>query len=98
MEPANRCRICIASLPGSVRLPGLVSWRAGRFLDRNEPSLPPLDILHRIIPTTDTGIPGIEMQQGVIRAAAHAATRCALAITALLPGINLRNFTFEEES
>jgi hypothetical protein len=38
------------------------------------------------------------MQPGVIRAAAHAATRCALPITALLPGINLRNFTFEEEN
>jgi hypothetical protein len=38
------------------------------------------------------------MQQGVIRAAVHDATRCALAITALLPGINLRNFSFEEEN
>ncbi len=55
---------------------------------QKQPSLPPLDILHRIIPTTDTGIPGIEMQQGVIRAAVHTATRCALAITTLLPGIN----------
>jgi F420H(2)-dependent quinone reductase len=34
----------------------------------------------------------------VIRAAAHPATRCALAITALLPGINLRDITFEEEN
>jgi hypothetical protein len=45
-----------------------------------------------------TGIPRIEMQPGVMRAGVHATTRCALAITALLPGINLRNFTFEEEN
>jgi hypothetical protein len=34
----------------------------------------------------------------VIRAAVHAATRCASAITALLPGIYLRDITFEEEN
>ncbi len=38
------------------------------------------------------------MYPSVIRSAMHAATRCALAITALLLGINLRNITFEEEN
>ncbi len=38
------------------------------------------------------------MYSGPIRSAIHAATRSALAITALLPGINLRNITFEEEN
>jgi len=32
----------------------------------------------------------------VIRSAVHAATRCALAITALHPGFNLRNLAYEE--
>jgi hypothetical protein len=38
------------------------------------------------------------MYPSVIRSAMHAAARCALAITALLLGINLRNITFEEEN
>jgi hypothetical protein len=33
----------------------------------------------------------------VIRSAVHAATRCALAITTLLPGFNLKNIASEEE-
>jgi hypothetical protein len=32
----------------------------------------------------------------VIRSAVHAATRCALAITILLPEFNLENIAFEE--
>jgi hypothetical protein len=66
--------------------------------DRNEPSLPPLDILHRIPRTPGVGILRIEIYPGVIRSTIHAAIRSALAITALLPGINLRNITFEEEN
>jgi hypothetical protein len=37
------------------------------------------------------------MYPGVIRSAVHAATRCALAITSLLPEFNLENITFEGE-
>ena len=33
----------------------------------------------------------------MIRSAVHAATRCALAITTLLPGFNLENIAFEQE-
>jgi len=55
------------------------------------PGLPPLDILHRIQQTTGAGIQGIEMYPVVIRSAVHAATRCALAITSLLPEFKLGN-------
>jgi hypothetical protein len=37
------------------------------------------------------------MYPGVICSAVHAATRCALAITSLLPEFNLENITFEGE-
>src|SRR5205823_1091031 len=37
-----------------------------------------------------------QMYPVVIRSAVHAATRCALAITALHPGFNLRNLAYEE--
>ena len=61
-----------------------------------QPGLPPLDVLHRIQQTTCAGIKGIEMYPVVNRSAVHAATRCALAITILLPEFKLENIACEE--
>src|SRR6516162_7951958 len=96
MGPTKKCSICIGSLPGSVK-DSLVWSNGGLGGCCRENSR----AFHRSrsyiqFNQSQTQEYRVEMYPGVICSVVHAATRCAFAISTLLPGSNLKNLAYEE--
>src|SRR6266704_4343733 len=97
MEPANGCRICMEAFLGSVKTPWF-GLREGSVIPVKK-TAEPSTARHPTSNSTNHRRQGYSESKTypvVIRSAVHAATRCALAITALHPGFNLRNLAYEE--